>query len=257
MTELEVLIDGKTARKGDPVREGTVVNLASGSAARLIFDTGIRIDLAGKTDMGVDKFTADTANGVNMSISLHEGTLVSAIQRGEVPVVYEYVTPNARIEPLGTEFLLQASGGITLAIVKEGGILVTNMRTGKQVRVSAGGKCIITDTLLSAEASGQDLGIFSDIDGLRAGKYAHLLLPDGIGQKGRPDIKTGTTERADNPSVRDDDNSALENRAIRDRIEHESSREIIRQRSEENRMQMNEMRRNSRMNMNQQKMRGR
>lgn len=257
MTEREVLVDGKAARKGDPVRKGTVVNLVSGSAARLIFNTSIRIDIAGKADMVVDKFTADTAYGVNMAISLREGTLVSSIQGGEAPVVYEYVTPAARIAPLGTEFLLQASGGATLVIVKEGGILVTSTRTGEQFRVSAGGKCIISDTTLSMEASGQDLGIFSDVAGLRAGAYAHLLLPAGIGQKVRSNIKAGTTEHDENPSVRDDDNAAVENRAIRERIEHENSREIIRQRTEESRMQMNEMRRNSRMNMNQQKMRGR
>ncbi len=73
--------------------------------------------------------------------------LISAIPAGTTSVSYQYRTPDARIVPLGTEFLLQAGGGATLVPLKEGAIRVILGKTGESREVRAGRKCVISDSI--------------------------------------------------------------------------------------------------------------
>lgn len=251
-----VSIDGRTARPGDPVREGGAITLADGAAARIIYDDLLRIDLSGKGDLAVREFRLDAESGINFGITLRDGMLVSSVHAGGRAVSYEYLTPNARVTPLGTEFLLQAAGGATLVILREGGVRVTSTRTGKSTDLTAGGKCIIGDSIRIMKATAEDMSIFDDPEGLRAGKYARLLLPRVL----EPDAPAGLSART---AGTENDTSMRERAAERKEAvgkrnaREESGREIMRQRTEENRIQMNEMRRNSRMNTNRQMRKGR
>ena len=251
-----VSMDGVVARQGDEVTGGRRINLADGSAARITCDTILRIDLVGNGNVTVNEFSSDPASGVNFGITLNAGMLVSSVHAGDLDVSYEYLTPNARIVPRGTEFLLQADGGATLVIMKEGAIRVIHARTGKSLEVTAGDKCVIGDSFKSMKASGEDLNIFNDLEGLRSGKYAHLLLPSVIGSNIPAGIdvrKAGAVKDATAHDGAIARKEALGKRNARE----DNSREIMRQRAEENRIQMNEVRRNSKMNMNQQMRRGR
>ncbi len=255
-----VAVNGNTMMQREAVYDASRIVLADGAAARLVHGTMIHITLIGKTNASLDSLLIDKSSNIKLGFSLSDGMLISAIPAGTTSVSYEYRTPDARIVPLGTEFLLQAGGGATLVLLKEGAIRVILGKTGESREVRAGRKCVISDSIEEIPASTDDLKLFDDAEGLRGGRYAHLLLPDirGIPVDGKVRARkelgsgdvVGGNHRATGEHFRDD---RTEKRNAREDLD----RERMRLRMEENKIQMNEMRRNSRTNMNQQMRRGR
>ena len=260
-------IEGEITLNGAPA--GTVKNVYSGSRitisekaiARLQYYKTINIDLVNKSDFSIDAFAANKAGRIRMLSTLRDGIVVSSIHDKDMNITYEYQTPNARIESMGTEFLLQADGGITLVIMKNDAIRATHTQSGKSMMLRAGSKCIISDSFDVRPATAEDMRIFDSLEMLLNGAYAHLLLPSI-----RPDPRRGSKDTGvsslpsgdpESGGTADAGGNAKNANVNNQDVRHERDREVRQQRMEQRRLQMNEMRRNNRTNMNQQMRKGR
>ncbi|OHD65288.1 MAG: hypothetical protein A2176_15235 [Spirochaetes bacterium RBG_13_51_14] len=258
-----VTVNGIPARNGEAVYDASMIRLPEMAIAQLVYDDTIKITLINNNDFSIDNFIIEKALNVKLGLTLRDGMLLSAIHGRQTTIKYEYRTPNARIEPLGTEFLLQTEDGVTLVIMKEGAIKVTHIRSGKSETVPSGRKCIISDSFACMPTTKEDMKIFDDLDKLRNGSYAHLLLPAIYDLKVR--AKTGNRDTGDIGKEKNNKKNDIQNEGEdtrNDTIEKQNSRvdrdrERMQQRMEQKKMQMNEMRRNNKTNMNQQMRRGR
>ena len=259
-----VTIDDLTAKTGDPVYEESRIKLSDKAIAQLVYDDAIQITLVNKSDYAIDHFSIEKDSSVKLRTTLFNGMLVSAIHNRNKSVSYEYMTPNARIEPLGTEFLLQVNAGDTLVIMKEGAIKARNIRSGKSVTVTSGHKCVISDSMLLMPTTEEDLKMFADLDKVRSGAYARLLLPAIYTQDVPAYTEKGDTHDAvkDSGNILNNDKENTGKDTRNENIKKEDARverdrELRQQRMDQKKLQMNEMRRTNRNNVNQQMRKGR
>jgi hypothetical protein len=174
----EITINDRPARPSQQVFDASTIKLQERAMARLTYGEDLSITLSGPGVFSIERFESDKAYGkIRMECTLSAGVLVSAVNGTSLAIAYAYNTPGARIEPIGTEFLLQAAGPATLVIMKQGSVLVKPVKTRETVTVLAGNRCVIRDTAASAPATKEDLGIFNDLGRLRTGTFTPRLLP--------------------------------------------------------------------------------
>jgi hypothetical protein len=259
-----VTINDLTAKAGDPVYEESRIKLPDKTIAQLVHGDTIQITLIDRGDFSIGRFSIGKDSGVKLEATLRDGMLVSAVHDKKKSVTYEYMTPNARIEPLGTEFLLQVNAGATLLIMKDGAVKATNVQSGESVTVTAGQKCVVSDSVLVMPMEEKDLEMFNDLEKVRDGAYARLLLPAIYAPAVPAHAGNGVMRDAvkDSGDVQNEngENSAgsTRNEDIKRQTDRENRfREMRVQQMNQKKLQMNEMRRTNRANMNQQMRKGR
>ncbi len=174
LVEGSVIINGAPARLNYRARPGSALTLDDQAMVRLAHGPALSITLFGRGSFTIDRMRISGApERLELECTLQEGILIS---RTESTVSYTYNTPGARVEPRGTEFLLQASGMKTLVIMKQGSVTVKPADTVKAVDVSAGTRCVVDRTARIEPASPKDLEVFGSMERLRTGNFAPQLL---------------------------------------------------------------------------------
>jgi hypothetical protein len=172
-----VTVDGRPALRGARVYESGALVLPDNTMARFDCGHGFSMTLIGPCVMTIDRLSSrGPSGGAVMECSLEQGILVSASD-GSGELSYSYNTPGARVEPAGTEFLLQASGERTLVVMNSGRVRVMPVRSGDTTVVPAGSRCLLDEKVGISPASVDDLKMVKDHEGLRAGSFARSLLP--------------------------------------------------------------------------------
>lgn len=173
------------------VFEGSAIILPEKTSARFEYGRGFSITLVGPAVFNVDRLAArDNSGPAELECSLRQGLLVSASDGTGRKVAYAYATPGARVEPLGTEFLLQAAGGSTLVVMKTGSVSVKAGAPAERVTVAAGSRCMVKDKAAVSRAAPEDLKIFSSMEQLRDGAFeGRLLKPDPLEKESIPKRK--------------------------------------------------------------------
>lgn len=186
----DVILNGRAARPMESVRPGSAITLDEQSMVRLSYGSALSITLFGRGSFTIDRMRMHGTPGrLELVCTLDEGILLS---RTAAPVSYAYNTPGARIEPHGTEFLLQASGAKTLVIMKQGAVTVKPTDGGKPLDIAAGSRCMIDREASAGPASPKDLEIFGSVERLRTGEFAPLLIaPPTDKERVRKAEKTG------------------------------------------------------------------
>lgn len=172
-----VTINGRPATRGARVFESSALVLPDKTTARFAYGRGFSITLTGPCAMTIDRLAPHgPSGGIVLEGALGQGVLVS-IADGSSAVSYAYATPGARVEPVGTEFLLQASGESTLVVMKSGTVRVRPVRSAEAAVVAAGSRCLIDRQARVSPASAEDLRMVDSREGLRAGTFVRRLLP--------------------------------------------------------------------------------
>lgn len=264
VADMGITLNEKPLVPGMKIYDGGWIRVPDKAVTRIVHGSIASITLVNGSDLSIDSFVREKAGRIVLKNSLHDGLLLSSIHGNGETISYEYITPNARIESLGTEFLLQTTRGMSLVIMKKDSVRVTPRRSRESIVVHAGEKCIISDSARIIPATSEELAIFENIDALRKGTYDHLLLPSvaaagpvagsggsGADMSGKESDSSGSATMKNDGSRQDD---GADGKGY-GREEHE--REARQQRMELKKQQMNEMRRFNRNNMNQQMRRGR
>ncbi|MBP7738721.1 MAG: hypothetical protein KA369_22290 [Spirochaetes bacterium] len=169
-----VTIDGKSPGELPRVYGGSAVSLPDKTMARLVHGRNFSITLIGPGAFSIRRFASGTSsNRMDIECALDQGMLISSSTGG---ISYSYTTPGARVEPVGTEFLLQSAGGKTLVVMKSGSVRVKPVQSAETVTVTAGNKCMVAEKAEIRKAEIEDLKIFGNIDQLRAGAFKQRLL---------------------------------------------------------------------------------
>jgi hypothetical protein len=169
-----VTIDGRSPEEQDRVYGGSAVSLPDKTMARLAYGRNFSITLIGPGAFSIKRFASGTSsNRMDLECALHHGILISSSTGG---ISYAYTTPGARVEPVGTEFLLQSAGGKTLVVMRSGSVRVKPVQSAETVTVPAGNKCVVAEKAVVKKVDPDDLEIFGKIDQLRAGGFKQLLL---------------------------------------------------------------------------------
>lgn len=169
-----VTIDGRYPGEEARLYGGSVMSLPDKTMVRLIHDRNFSIVLIGPAVFSIKHFTpGNDARPMDIECVLDHGILISSSTGS---ITYAYTTPGARIEPVGTEFLLQAAGGKTLVVMKSGSVRVKPIQSAESVTVPAGSKCVVTEKAEVNNADPDDLKIFGRLDQLRAGVFNQRLL---------------------------------------------------------------------------------
>ena len=172
-----VTINDRRLAERTRVFEGSTITLPDRTSARLEYGRGFSITLIGPALFTVDRLMSRRdSEPVELECSLRQGILVSASDGAGRKVAYAYATPGARIEPTGTEFLLQSAGGATLVVMKTGSVSVKPVTSAESVPVAAGSRCLVKDRVDVSKASPDDMKIFSSMDQLRDGAFKRQLL---------------------------------------------------------------------------------
>lgn len=167
--------NGRTIHSGDTIRTHGAL-----SSALLAFADGTRLSLAGNTAMTF----SETAK--QKSVTVHGGTLFASVIRQPTGIPLLVLTPQNKVEVLGTKFSLKATENETEVAVSEGQIRLTRLNDGQSVEVKAGQQAISNPQALTvlaersklAEEWGED---FDDglPEGWGAGKFVTTDLPMG------------------------------------------------------------------------------
>ncbi len=169
-----VTIDGRYHGEKARLYGGSTVNLPDKTMARLIHGRNFSITLIGPAAFSIKRFSSGaSSNRMDLECALVHGILISS---GTGSISYAYTTPGARVEPVGTEFLLQSAGGKTLVIMKSGSVRVKPIQSVESVTVPAGSKCMVEKKAEIRKVDPEDLKIFKSPDQLRAGAFKRLLL---------------------------------------------------------------------------------
>ncbi len=171
-----VVINDRPLIDRERVFEGSAITLPEKTSARLEYGRGFSITLIGPALFTVDRLMSrGDSEPVELECSLRQGILVSD-SGGTRTVAYAYNTPGARIEPTGTEFLLQSAGGATLVVMKTGSVTVKHGASAERVTVAAGSRCMVKEKADVSKASPEDLKIFDSMDNLRDGAFERQIL---------------------------------------------------------------------------------
>ncbi len=179
-----VTINDHPVRDRDKVFEQSAIILPDKTTMRLEYGRGFSITLIGPAIFSIDRLMSrGPSEPVVVECTLAQGLLVSASDGTGKKVAYTYNTPDARVEPVGTEFLLQSAGGTTLVVMKTGSVRVKPERSAESVAVSSGNRCMVAEKTEISKADPEDLKIFGSMEQLRAGAFGHRLLkPEPLGK---------------------------------------------------------------------------
>lgn len=157
--------------------EKSRIVLPEHTVMRLEYGPAFSITLIGPADFFIDRLkSSGTDRPADLGCTLSQGILISAHGGAGKALVYAYDTPGARIEPSGTEFLLQASGDATLVLVNSGAVRVKHRRSGEATAVPAGSRCAVSEKTEISKAAPEDLSMFGNIEKIRAGDFSQRLL---------------------------------------------------------------------------------
>jgi ferric-dicitrate binding protein FerR (iron transport regulator) len=172
--EVRVIGSGMEIQSGDTIRTHGAL-----SSAVLGFDDGTRLSLAGGTALTFSE-------GEQKSVVVHGGTLFASVARQPTGKSLLVLTPQDKVEVLGTKFSLKATANETEVAVSEGRIRLTRLSDGKAVEAAAGqravsnpqGIAVFVDRPEVPEDWNED---FEDglPEGWGAGKFATDHLPSG------------------------------------------------------------------------------
>jgi ferric-dicitrate binding protein FerR (iron transport regulator) len=125
------------ATRGEIRTGDTIRTVGDASVAVIAYADGTRLTLVGDT-------TATCGNSPAKSIVVHHGTLAASVARQprETPMVL--ATPSARVEVVGTRFLIKAAAQRTNLSVTEGLVRLVRLRDGQAVDVSGGERAVVT-----------------------------------------------------------------------------------------------------------------
>ena len=172
-----ITINNKAPILHEGIYDASTVRVPHKAMARLTYGDSVSIILIGPCVFSIDRFILDEGtNKIRLDCTLPEGLIISAIEERAREMQYTYKTPAARIDPLGTEFLLQAAGDSTLIVMKRGTVRVKPALSHEQVTVSAGNRCLITKQASISPAVPDDMKMFDDPNKLKSGVYAPRLL---------------------------------------------------------------------------------
>jgi ferric-dicitrate binding protein FerR (iron transport regulator) len=126
------------ATRGEIRTGDTIRTVGDASVAVIAYADGTRLTLVGDT-------TATCGSSPAKSIVVHHGTLAASVtpQPRETPMVL--ATPTARVEVLGTAFLIEAAARSTNLRVTEGRVRLVRVRDGEAVEVSDGERAVVTE----------------------------------------------------------------------------------------------------------------
>jgi hypothetical protein len=177
LADAGVTINGRPATRGARVYESSALVLPDKTTARFAYGRVFSITLIGPCVMTIDRLAPRGSSGsIVLEGALEQGVLVS-IADGSGAVSYAYTTPGARVEPVGTEFLLQASGESTLVVMKSGKVRVRPARSAEAAVVAAGSRCMVDRQARVSPASAEDMRMIDSREGLGAGAFVRRLLP--------------------------------------------------------------------------------
>ena len=194
---LASVVEGEASFNGSPIRAGEnisgtgTINVPARSMLLLSRGEEMTIELADGAVFTIDRLDHGS-DRLEIAGTLAGGTLVSRVREGTTSIRYRYDTPGARIEPLGTEFLLQASGETTLLVMKSGSVRVTSLLSSREAVLSAGTRGTVNETIELSPAGLDDIRMIDDSRGRREGRFSTRLLaavpgslhdPGGIGPR--------------------------------------------------------------------------
>jgi hypothetical protein len=161
----DVIVDKKTAIEREITIHECSIETGSDSLTEISYSNVFIIKLSGDSLFSIDKAVlSDDAKEMNFRFTLTRGTLISRFTQGDFKVKYSYITPDARIDSTGTEFLLKASKDKTMLIVKEGSVFIRSSHKEEQETSSPDKKYIITDKIVSSPVDSSDQELYNSID---------------------------------------------------------------------------------------------
>lgn len=143
-----VYINNTTARPRSVIGESTILRTEDKAIAAVTYHDLIKIMLSDNTTLKIKK--AEYHRGKNvfrLAFDLSQGTLYSSFSHRGVKIDYSFETPEARIQAIGTEFLLHASEDKTILIVTRGSVYIKSTVSGEEIKSIEGKKYIITSSI--------------------------------------------------------------------------------------------------------------
>jgi ferric-dicitrate binding protein FerR (iron transport regulator) len=178
--EVRILAVGgevRSAESGTPIHSGDTVR-ASGERDQAVFafTDGTKITLIGDTSVTL-------SDGGQKSVVVHHGNLavLARPQPRELPLVL--ATPTARIQVVGTQFLLEARRDHTDLSVIEGRVRVTRVDDNQSVEVSEGKRLLTRDRadfVVQDIPKPQERWDLDFEDGLPTGMSRGQFVKDGL-----------------------------------------------------------------------------
>jgi hypothetical protein len=202
-----VIVNGHPAGDRDRIFEQSSIRVPDKTMARMEYGPGFSITLIGPAVLSIDRLMPPgPSTPVELECTLTQGILVSANKESTKKTVsYVYNTPGARVEPMGTEFLLQSAGDSTLVLMKTGSVSVKPARSAESVSVSAGSRCVVSEKAEISKAMPEDLKIFSSMEQLRDGAFeGQLMKPEPLEKEKKLKQSIREGRPADRKKIRDD-----------------------------------------------------
>ncbi len=227
-----VTINDRPAREHARVHERSSIRLPDKTMLRLEHGRGFSITLTGPGIFSIDRFASrGQGEHLKMECTLARGILISASD-STASMTCAYNTPGARVEPIGTEFLLQSAGGKTLVVMKAGSVRVRPVQSAESVTVSGGSRCMIDKKAEITPAAPEDMTMFGSMEKLRAGAFSRRLLkPEPVGKdatskseidNGRPvehGVPRNGIRHKSMPGIQDDRDNKREKADRREKIQ--------------------------------------
>lgn len=159
-----VYIDNTTAYPRSVIGEGSILRTEDEAIAAVSYHDLIKIMLAGNSTLKIKK--AEYHGGKDtfrLAFDLRQGTLYSSFSHRGVKIDYSFQTPKARIQAIGTEFLLQTSEDKTILIVTRGIVYIKSTVSGEEVKSTEGKKYIITSSIQEREADAEAMKMIQSL----------------------------------------------------------------------------------------------
>lgn len=189
----DVRTDGRPLRAGMRLGEGTVIALGPrGATARIAADESIVLRLYADSRLRIDEARAAAADAsIRLRFTLTAGSLASRIAEDR-RVSYRYLTPHARIDSIGTEFLLSVTAAETSVRMIAGSVTITSLATG-ETRETVPGRSYRVGTVIS------------EIPAPQIKKKTPRTLPPVVPRRGRETLqkaKEAPQKTADDRGIR-------------------------------------------------------
>lgn len=148
------------------IPEGNRILLNNTTSAILAANNDITLHLAGGVDLTITKSHVNRIHALKkFQYILNNGTANIKAQSSHDVMHYEIKTPDAIIQPLGTEFYIHVSPEGTHVYITDGDVILTNLATNEKVKTSIGTLYTINQKeILSFDVEKYALQWIKDID---------------------------------------------------------------------------------------------
>jgi len=152
--------------KSDTIKEGRRITIPETKWAMLVANNDIVFQLAGGVDMVIMRsHYSKNAGTKKFHYSLEKGAINIKTNHHHTSMHYEVKTPDANIQPLGTEFYINVSPEGTHIYIVEGKVLLTNTATKVTIETEVGKLYTISQTQISSfDIEKYSLQWINDID---------------------------------------------------------------------------------------------